>query len=98
MEVAWPQVCVACQTKMKPRLVLHKVGRLSAEIVEHITPFLIHDERRRTRKWFLRAVLLRRDSQFRRFVYSYGGWSGNISATENILDRVLSFLSEKEFP
>ena len=32
------------------------------------------------------------DSRFRELTYFYGGRSGNISMTEDILDRLMSFL------
>ncbi len=44
------------------------------------------------RKHFLWALLLARNSCFKRFTYFSGGMAGSVSDTEDILDRILGFL------
>ena len=59
-----------------------------------VVKFLMHDQRKRAQKYFLRCSLLPNvdHSSFHKFTYFYNGRSGAISMTEDILDRILSFM------
>ena len=64
-------------------------------IQENITRMLVYDQKRCARLWHLEIVLLgspRRLNWFRKLTYGGNGLRGNISSTEDIFDRVLSFL------
>ena len=43
-------------------------------------------------KWWLWCILFSPGSPFKMFVYYSNGMAGNISATEDILDRIVSFV------
>ena len=47
---------------------------------------------------YLWCVLGARGSPFRKFTYFYAGLTGSISETENIIDRILSFLAPRCLP
>ena len=69
-------------------------------IQENITRMLVYDQKRCARLWHLEMVLLGRPLQlnwFRKLTYSGNGLRGNISSTEDIFDRVLSFLGRHQF-
>ena len=68
-------------------------------IQENITRILVYDQKRCARLWHLEMVLLGRPLQlswFRKLTYSCSGLRVNISSTEDIFDRVLSFLGRLE--
>ena len=107
MEPAWPCVCMQCQIQIKRKLVLDKVAASQSDfplgaqrilplvVRERIAFFLVHDERRRARKWYLRCSLVcKREefSDFNQFLWSHGECIANISEAEGILDRILAFV------
>ena len=63
-----------------------------AEVVTIIARVSAACRIRRRRLDFLHKVLLSHGSPFRQFIFFYGGRSGNISRTEDILDRVMSYV------
>ena len=64
-----------------------------AWIPDLLFPFLCFDFERAVRKRFLYCTLMARESLFRtRFTYCGNGMVGNISETEDILDRILCFV------
>ena len=62
--------------------------------MDNIAKFLIENQTKRAQKWHLRCTLLPNvdHSTFHKFVYFYNGSPGNISITEDILDRILAYL------
>ena len=95
-----PRVCMVCQIKMKRKYIVNKLLLKSDYIQESIARMLVYDQKRCARLWHLEMVLLgspRRLNWFRKLTYSGNGLRGNISSTEDIFDRVLSFLGRHQF-
>ena len=99
----WPRVCMQCQSNSKRKLLLDKLSTqrppshpvLPETVLVHIASFSVFDENRRARMRYLRFSLLarrRQESPFCKSTYVLGGIAGSISATEDILDRILQFL------
>ena len=90
-----PRVCMVCQIKVKRKYIVNKLPLLSDYIQENIARMLVYDQKRCARLWHLEVVLLGRPLQlnwFRKLTYNGNGLRGNISKTEDIFHRVLSFL------
>ena len=60
--------------------------------INRIASYLVPDYKSRQRKWYLRCLLMAEESPFGQFTYFRNGRSGNISKTEDIIDRILSYL------
>ena len=60
--------------------------------IDRIASYLVPDYNSRQRKWYLRCLLMAEASPFGQFTYFRNGLSGNISITEDIIDRILSYL------
>ena len=93
----YPDVCLECQVIYIKNTMVDVLARgpLIPEYAKNnIAEFLTKNQMRRARVWYLRCALLPIGvgSTFRKFLYFYNGLSGNISATEDILDRILSFV------
>ena len=84
---------VVCRSPFLFALLRQRLGREpDAGMVATIVGFLAACIFRRRRLHFLHNVLTSRGSCFLQFTYFVGGRSGNISATEDILDRIMSFV------
>ena len=59
---------------------------------KQVSDCLHYDAKSRARKWYLWCVLMAQDSPFGKFTFSHNFKVGNISISEDILDRMLSFL------
>ena len=100
VEPAYPSVhlCSECQVVCRsPFLVALLRQRLGSEPDAGMVAIIAQcfaggPCRRRRRLHFLHNVLTSRGSCFLQFTYFVGGRSGNISATEDILDRIMSFV------
>ena len=57
---------------------------------QDLAELLVYDARRRQQLRYLWCLLLAQRSPFRKFVYYSNG--GDISFTEDVLDRILGFL------
>ena len=69
--------------------------RLSIEIAHCIDQFCFDYavySRKSQQLWFLKCVLLSFGSEFRTFTFYWNRRLGNISATEDIIDRIFSYL------
>ena len=64
----------------------------SAEMCLVIVGFLMIDRCKGARLLYLHNVLRSRESPFLQFTYASNGMQGNISETEDILDRIMSFM------
>jgi hypothetical protein len=93
----WPEVCSECEIRCRRPLVtalLHQnLGReptddMVVTIAELCSTYSTH----RRRLHFLHNVLLSRHSCFHRFTFFSGGVMGSISGTEDVVDRIMSFL------
>ena len=90
-----PECCEACQIKIKIKAVnMIPIKLLPDNAKLHIAKFLVEDQRKRARVKFLEFCLLsvNEPNIFHQLVYWYNRRAGNISQTENILDRVLSYI------
>ena len=90
-----PRVCMVCQIKVKRKYIVNKLPLLSDYIQENIARMLVNYKQARcSRLWHLEMVLLGRplSNWFRKLTYGGNGLRGSISSTEDIFDRVLSFL------
>ena len=84
---------VVCRSPFLVALLRQRLGREpDAAMVAIIARFSAARLFRRRRLHFLHNVLTSRGSCFLQFTYFVGGRSGNISATEDILDRIMSFV------
>jgi hypothetical protein len=93
----WPELCSECEVRCRCPFVavfLRHILRLEpgADMVAAVAGFFATNRTLRQRLHFLHNVLLSRNSCFRQFTYFYAGISGNISQTEDVLDRIMSFL------
>ena len=93
----YPALCLECQVIYikNTKVDVLTQRRLVPEYAKNsIAEFLTNNQMRRAQVWYLRCALLPVvvASTFHKFVYFYSGLSGNISATEDILDRILSFV------
>ena len=87
-----PRVCMVCQIKVKRKCIVNKLPLLSDYIQENIARMLVNYKHARcARLWHLEMVLLGRPLQLNWF-RKLTSILGNISSTEDIFDRVLSFL------
>jgi hypothetical protein len=84
-------MCYDCWVEVKKRLVFGSIG-LPDDLISRVLQFAIMGYQKRARLQYLCCLLLARDSAMRRFIYFYGGRPGNISCTEDILDRIISYL------
>ena len=78
-------------------MILDKLARQLPDMIRNdIAVFLVENQNYLARMWHLRCILLVHDDEFpctfRKLVYYYNGLAGNISQTEDILDRVLDFI------
>ena len=94
---AWPEVCAECEVRCRCPFVavfLRHVLRCEphAEMVTTVAGFCATNRTPRQRLHFLHNVLLSRHSCFRQFTLFAGDLRGIISQTENVLDRIMSFL------
>ena len=90
-----PRVCMVCQIKVKRKYIVNKLPlKDNHYIQENIAWMLVYDQKRCARLWHLEMVLLGRplSNWFRKLTYGGNGLRGSISSTEDIFDRVLSFL------
>ena len=90
----WPDVCPSCEVNDRSphvaNLLKHILRREPpTDMVATVTNFCATYRTTGWRLHFLHCVLLSRDSCFRRFTFSGGG---NISPTEDVLDRIMSYL------
>ena len=93
--------CVECLARARRELVRLCLERAFDDAVwevlqQNLWTFLwteVPFHRHRERLHYLRCALLARESPFRRFTYFHGGIAGSISQTEDIADRILSFLN-----
>ena len=86
---------VDCRIPLLVPLVRQRLRRdnFAFEVAWIIAEFLGNvDWTRRRRLKFLENVLRSPGSPFRQFTYASNGMSGNISMTEDILDRILRFV------
>ncbi len=93
----WPEVCSECEVRCRRPLVtalLHQNLRREPtdDMVVTIAELCATYCTQRRRLHFLHNVLLSRHSCFLQFTFFMGGAMGNISRTEDVLDRILSFL------
>ena len=93
----WVDVCSECDVKYWSPLVLaelpHSLEREPHNFLfTNILPFLVVNRIRSCRMYFLRNVLTSRNCVFRRFTYYGGGLNGTVSETEDLLDKIMSFL------
>ena len=87
-----PRVCMVCQIKVKRKYIVNKLPLLSDYIQENIARMLVNYKQARcARLWHLEMVLLGRPLQLNWF-RQLTSILGYISSTEDIFDRVLSFL------
>ena len=87
--------CVSCDARIRRKLVLDKIdfGRaVEEQFRQDLAELLVYDARRRQQLRYLWCLLLAQRSPFRKFVYFSNGMPGNISETEDVLDRILGFL------
>ena len=90
-----PYYCVHCDARVRRKLVLDKIdfGRaVTEQFRQDLVDFLVYDVGRRLQLHYLRCLLLARDSPFKKFTYYWNRMAGNISETEDVLDRILGFL------
>ena len=91
-----PDWCEECQidAKIKGTVNMLPAKLLPDNVKLHIAKFLIKDQTKRARVKYLEYCLLSTDESniFRHLVYWYNGRAGNISQSENILDRILSYI------
>ena len=93
----WVGMCSECDVNYWSPLVLAELPHsLEPEphnfLLTKILPFLVVNRIQSCRLHFLRMVLTSRDCVFRRFTYYSGGINGTVSETEDLLDRIMSFL------
>ena len=86
-----PRVCMVSQIKVKRKYTVNKLPLKSDYIQENIARMLVYDQKRCARLWHLEMVLLGRNHQLNWFRILTSIF-GNISAAEDVFDRVLSFL------
>ena len=93
----WPEVCSECEVRCRCPFVAvflrHILKREPlADMVATVAGFCATNRAPGRRLHFLHSVLLSRNSCFRQFTLLGGDLSGIISQTENVLDRIMSFL------
>ena len=87
-----PRVCMVCQIKVKRKYIVNKLPLSSDDIQENIARMLVNCKQARcARSCYLEMVLLGRNHQLNWFRILTSIF-GNISAAEDVFDRVLSFL------
>ena len=82
-------------------MILDKLTQQLPDMVkDDIAAFLVENQNYLARMWHLRCILLSSPYRgiFRNLVYFYNGRAGNISQTEDILDRVLNFITNYTHP
>ena len=87
--------CVTCYVHIKQRLVLSGIyfgAEVESSFRVNLALCLAPPYQKLKRLHFLRSSLLARGSPFRTFTYFSNGLTGNISETEDIIDRVMGFL------
>ena len=85
--------CVSCDARIRRKFVLDKIGfgrAVEERFRQDLAELLVYDTRRRQQLRYLWCLLLAQRS--RKFVYFSNGMPGNISETEDMLDRILGFL------
>ena len=87
-------ICTQCEVKLliPACKFLGRYGSIPDIALPQIMSYLVLDRTPRQRRHFLQQSLLARDSAFHQFTYYSNGRPGNISSTEDILDRILSYL------
>ena len=91
-------LCPECEIQRKAMFLVPLLRRpLKQEpdhgLVEIIAQFAAVNRIWRCRMFFLRNVLLSSNSVFRCFTYFWGGLAGNVSETEDLVDKIMSFVS-----
>ena len=99
IECVWPisaalclDCCILCRFLRLGQLCRNR--RLSLEIAHCIDQFCFDYgvySRKSQQLWFLKCVLLSFGSKFRLLTFYWGGRKGSISATEDVIDRILSY-------
>ena len=87
--------CVPCDAWIRRTLVLDKIDfglAVEEQFRQDLAEFLVYDVRRRQQLHYLWCLLLAQPSPFEKFTYFSNGMAGNISQTEDVLDRILGFL------
>ena len=93
----WHEICPACELRGRRPLVTALLNQnLRREPTEYMIVTIaelcsIYSTHRK-RLLFLRYTLLSRHSCFRVFTYFSGGIRGSVSSTEDVLDKIMSFL------
>ena len=93
----WPEVCSECEVRCRRPLVTALLRQNlrrepTDDMVVTIAELCATYCTQRRRLHFLHNVLLSRHSCFQQFTFFSGGSMGNISGTEDVLDRIMSFL------
>ena len=86
--------CVICYVEIKRSLVVDRID-FGFQVEDSFRQDLVlfaAPHKKLQQLHFLRCALLAHDSPFRLFTYCSNGLAGNISETEDILDRMFSFL------
>ena len=92
-----PEVCSECEVRCRCPFVavfLRHILRREppTDMVATVAGFYATNRAPGRRLHFLHNVLLSRNSCFRPFTFCGGGVDGSISQTEDVLDRIMSFL------
>ena len=95
----WPEVCSECEVRGRCPFVavfLRHILRREplTDMVATVAGFCATNRTPGRRLHFLHSVLLSRNSCFRQFTFCGGGFDGSISQTEDVLDRIMSFLGK----
>ena len=97
----WPEVCSECEVRCRRPLVTALLRQNlrrepTDDMVITIAELCATYCTPRRRLHFLHNVLLARGSCFHQFTFFSGGSMGNISVTEDVLCRIMSFLSVQD--
>lgn len=86
--------CIDCYIDIKRHLVLDRIdfGAALAPSFQTDLALFLAPHLKLQRLHFLRCALLSQGSVFRNLTFFFYGNAGNISWTEDVLDRVISFL------
>ena len=94
------RTCIACVDRARAKRYYLRYFPLcklqncefAAREVQEFVEGEIRADNRPYKKWYLWCVLLSTDSLFHSFTWSSNQEHGNISETEDILDRIMSFV------
>ena len=86
------EICPSCDIALGRRLTIDNLQQLPVVARDEIAAFAGRSRLRGYRRFFLHQVLLSRGSVFRKLTFLSYGLLGNVSETEDLLDRVMSFV------